>query len=99
MPDQYIGKTPEQRLRDRLKNSGDNKEWPATHSVETQPTRTYTNIHRAAQQQNATIKGQPRGSHPEAVGIGTFFTSSEEDFQKNYGTKPKAADGMLRKRR
>jgi hypothetical protein len=54
MPDQYNdGKSPEQRLRDRLRNSGDDKTWPATTLLETNPTRTFTNIHRSAMQQNA----------------------------------------------
>jgi hypothetical protein len=85
MPDVYHGKTPEQRLRDRLRNSGDDKSWPAAHTVETQPTRTFTNVHRTgATQQNATVSGQPKGSHPEAAGIGTFFSSSDEDFARTY---------------
>jgi hypothetical protein len=104
MPEQYIGKTPEQRLRDRLRNSGDDKSWPASHSVETQPTRTYTNIHKSAMQQNATRSGQPRGSHPEAVGVGGgFFTSDNAEFERQYGAKPRGgpalSDVMLRRKR
>jgi hypothetical protein len=37
------------------------------------------------------MRGQPRGSHPEAVGVGGgFFTSDNQAWQKQYGEKPKA---------
>jgi hypothetical protein len=88
MPDKYIGdKSVAQRIADRLKNSGQDKSWPATHTTETQPTRTFTNVHRAAQQQNATRSGQPKGSHPEGVGVGETFLGgmSEDAFNKQYG--------------
>jgi hypothetical protein len=96
MPDRYTGdKSVAQRIADRLKNSGDDKSWPATHSVETQPTRTFTNVHRAAQQQNATRSGQPRGSAPQSVGVGGgFFTSSDEEWQRSYGPKPKGGPAL-----
>jgi hypothetical protein len=89
MPDRYTDdRSVAQRIADRLKNSGDDKSWPATHTVETQPTRTFTNIHRAAQQQNATRSGQPKGSSPQSVGVGETFLGgmSEDAFNKTYGT-------------
>jgi hypothetical protein len=90
MPDQYSGdKSPEQRLKDRLRNSGSDPQWPATGLLETNPTRTITNIHRASMQQNATVSGQPRGSNPRDVGVGGFFTSDNDAWQKDYG-EPKA---------
>jgi hypothetical protein len=64
------------------------KEWPATGLLETNPTRTFTNIYSSATQ--SSTRNQPRGSAPETVGAGTFFTDSEDDFNKTYGlNKPK----------
>jgi hypothetical protein len=88
MPDQYSdGKSPEQRLRDRLRNSGDMKEWPATGLLETNPTRTFTNIYRSSTQQGARVSAQPLGSRPRDVGV---FESDPDVFAQNYGlNKPK----------
>jgi hypothetical protein len=104
MPDVYKdGKSPEQRLRDRLRNSGDIKEWPATGGLlETNPTRTFTNIYKSSTQQSSTIAGQPRGSNPRAVGVGGgFFTSNDEAWQRDFG-KPKGLQlhpGLFQRKR
>jgi hypothetical protein len=80
-----------QRLRDRLKPSSGGllDEWPANSSTTTQPTRTVTSVFHSAMQQNSTVSGQPRGSHPEAVGVGGFFTSDDEAWRKQYSRDEK----------
>jgi hypothetical protein len=92
-----------QRLRDRLKPSSGGllDEWPANSSTTTNPTRTVTSIWHSATQQNATVSGQPRGSHPEAVGVGGFFTDNDEAWKSQYGEKPKGLqlNAFLFKRR
>jgi|SRR6516162_9077849 hypothetical protein len=90
MPDVYKdGNSPEQRLRDRLRNSGEMKEWPATGGLlETNPTRTYTSIYSVGTQQG--VRNQPRGSRAEDVGAGTIFDDNEDRFNATYGlNKPK----------
>jgi len=80
-----------ERIRDRLRpSSGETfKEWPADTTTTTTPTRTVTSVYHGSTQQNATVSGQPKGSHPEAVGVGrgTFFSDDDADFQKTYGGK------------
>jgi hypothetical protein len=79
-----------ERIRDRLKPSSGGllDEWPPNSSTTTQPTRTVTAIWHGATQSSTTK--QPLRSKPESVGAGTFFTDSEDDFNKTYGlNKPK----------
>jgi hypothetical protein len=93
-----------QRLKDKLKPSSGGllDEWPANSSTTTSPTRTVTSIFHSAMQQNSTVSGQPRGSHPEAVGVGGFFTDNDESWGKQYGSSEKKGlklDAFLLKRR
>jgi hypothetical protein len=102
MKEVLTGKPLSERITDRLKNSGSDKAWPATGLLETNPTRTYTNIYSSATQ--SSTKRQPLGSNPGAVGAGTFFTDSEDDFNKTYGLNQKKGglrlnDFLLRPKR
>jgi hypothetical protein len=104
MPKIVLGdnKSEGDRIKDRLKPSSDETllGWPPDSVTETVPTRTISSVFYGATQSSTTK--QPLRSNPGAVGAGTFFTDSEDDFNKTYGlNKPKGLtlNGSLFKRR